>query len=95
MPPMGIVGTKITSCTGCVLYLPQSLPLRLCYNQPIYELCFMNHVFAAFQNGWSALHWAADRGNREIVEILVDSGIDPLLEAPVSINIFKLQSLEV
>ena len=55
----------------------------------------MNYVFATFQNGWSALHWAADRGNREIVEILVDSGIDPLLEAPVSINIFKLQSLEV
>ena len=54
----------------------------------------MNYVFAAFQNGWSALHWAADRGNREIVDILFDSGIDPLLEAPVSIkfNILVMQT---
>jgi hypothetical protein len=30
-------------------------------------------------NGWSALHWAADRNHKEVVKVLLKGGIDPML----------------
>ncbi|KAL4226275.1 hypothetical protein ACF0H5_014259 [Mactra antiquata] len=38
--------------------------------------CELNNVGTTF---WSALHWAADRGNNELVYILLEAGIDPTL----------------
>ena len=35
------------------------------------------------QNGWSALHWAADRNRKEVVQILLDAGIDYMLKGRV------------
>ncbi|KAI8810361.1 hypothetical protein BJ742DRAFT_801589 [Cladochytrium replicatum] len=35
-------------------------------------------------NGWTALHWAAKRGNADVVTLLLRSGADPSLESNAS-----------
>ena len=36
-----------------------------------------------FQNGWTALHWAVDRGHKDVARVLMKWGIDPLIEGRV------------
>ena len=45
------------------------------------------------QNGWSALHWAADRNQPETVSVLLNGGIDPFLKGRVSQLMYRLTSL--
>ena len=39
------------------------------------------------KNKWTALHWAADRDHLGLVELLLESGADPMLEGEVCFNI--------
>lgn len=50
------------------------------YERDAISLCFILQTF------WTALHWAADRGNDELVYILLDAGIDPTIRDMVCIN---------
>ena len=34
-------------------------------------------VVSVFQNKWTALHWAVDRGRNDIVYMLIEAGADP------------------
>lgn len=38
----------------------------------------------------TALHYAARRGDEEIVKLLLDAGADPYLENEMGVNVFKI-----
>lgn len=40
--------------------------------------------FHMTQNQWTALHWAADRSQSEVVRVLLKAGVDPLIPGRVS-----------
>lgn len=48
--------------------------------------CLMGKHFF-FQNKWTALHWAAERGHDDIVYLLLDAGADPCKKNMVSYHV--------
>lgn len=59
-------------------------PLMFCayHNHPKVSQALVNagcEINSQGSNKWSALHWAADRGNIEVARVLIMSGIDVLL----------------
>ncbi|XP_060074912.1 serine/threonine-protein phosphatase 6 regulatory ankyrin repeat subunit A-like [Ylistrum balloti] len=54
------------------------------HNHPEVALAFINSgcdINAFGTNGWTALHWAVDRNNEEMVYVLLEEGVDPTKRA--------------
>ncbi|XP_033726929.1 poly [ADP-ribose] polymerase tankyrase-2-like [Pecten maximus] len=54
------------------------------HNHPEVALAFTNNgcdINAYGTNGWTALHWAVDRDNEEMLYVLLEEGVDPTKRA--------------
>ncbi|XP_069105647.1 ankyrin repeat domain-containing protein 6-like [Argopecten irradians] len=54
------------------------------HNHPEVALAFTSNncdINAYGTNGWTALHWAVDRDNEEMVYVLLEEGVDPTIRA--------------